>query len=205
VDGLVNKMKFKQSLVNECVFCRGTTIPLILVDNGILCGPSTEEIRTIVIELADLFDITNKGDIDTCLGVKVSGPSPGTIELTHPPLIQQILDDMGMKSNTKTKDKAAPSLTILGRDLNGAPFNEDWDHRSIVGKLNFLEKSARPEIARAVHQCARFSANPRQSHANAVKHLCRCLAATKTKGLTIRVDPTESFEVHVNCNLQEIG
>jgi hypothetical protein len=43
----------------------------------------------------------------------------------------------------------------------------------VVGKLNFLEKSTRPEIANAVHQCARFASNPRQSHANAVKYLCR--------------------------------
>jgi hypothetical protein len=107
---------------------------------------------------------------------------------------------MGMKANTKTKDKAAPSSTILRRDLDGEPFDEDWDHRSIVGKLNFLEKSARPEIACAVHQCARFSSNPKKSHANAVRCLCRSLAGTKTKGLILQADPNKSFEVHVDCD-----
>jgi hypothetical protein len=151
-------------------------------------------------ELAELFDITDEGDIDTHLGVTVSRPTPETIELTQPHLIQQILDDMSMKSNTKTKEKAAPSSMILRRDLNGEPFNEEWDCRSIAGKLNFLDKSTRPESACAVHQCARFSGNPKQSHANAVKCLCRHLAGTKTKGLILRVDPTKSFEVHVDCD-----
>jgi hypothetical protein len=64
---------------------------------------------------------------------------------------------MGMKGNTTTKDKPAPLSTILGRDLDGIPFNEQRDYRSIIGKLNFLEKSTRPEIAYAVHQCARFA------------------------------------------------
>jgi hypothetical protein len=43
-----------------------------------------------------------------------------------------------------------------------------------------------------------FCQNPRQSHANAVKYLCRYLMATKDKGLIMRPDPAKSFEVHVN-------
>jgi hypothetical protein len=69
-----------------------------------------------------------------------------------------------------------------------------------VGKLNFLEKSTRPEIACAVHQCARFSSNPKQWHANAVKCLCRYLMATKDKGLILKADTSKSFEVHVDCD-----
>jgi hypothetical protein len=74
-----------------------------------------------------------------------------------------------MKPNAKTKDKAAPSSTILRLDLEGEPWSEKWDYQSIIGKLNFLEKSTRPEIAYAVHQCVRFASNPRQLHTNAVK------------------------------------
>jgi hypothetical protein len=66
-----------------------------------------------------------------------------------------------MLLQSKTKDKAALSSTILRRDLDGSPFQEKWDYRRIIGKLNFLEKSTRPEIAYAVHQCARFASNPR--------------------------------------------
>jgi hypothetical protein len=202
VDGPVNRLNFKQSTVGECVFCRGTTILMICVDDGILCGASASEIRTIVKEMGELFNITDEGEIDAHLGVKISRPTPDAIELTQPHLTQQILDNVGMKSNTNTKDKAAPpSFAILRPDLNGAPFNEKWEHRSVVGKLNFLEKSTRPEIACAVHQCcARFSSNPKQSHANTIKHLCCCLMATKDKGLILKADTSKSFEVHVDCD-----
>ncbi len=200
VDGLVNKLKFKQSKINACVFYRKTTLLLICVDDGIMCGASGAEIRTIIKELSALFDVTDKGEIGTYLGVKITRPTPDTIELTQTHLIQQILDDLGMKSNMKTKDKAAPSSTILCRDLNGAPFNESWDYRSVVGQLKLLKKSTCPEIASAVHQCARFSSNPRQSHANAIKYLCCYLLATKSKGLLLHADPNKSFEVHVDCD-----
>jgi hypothetical protein len=200
VDGLVRTLKFKQSVVDECVFYRGATILLIYVDDGILCGTSADVIRTIIRELGELFNITDEGEIDAYLGVKITKPTQETIELKQPHLIQQILDDMGVKSNTKTKDKAAPSSTILRRDLDGKPFDEKWDYRSIIRKLNFLEKSTRPEIAYAVHQCARFTSNPKQSHANAIKYLYRCSMATKDKGLILRPNVSRSFEVHINCD-----
>jgi hypothetical protein len=47
------------------------------------------------------------------------------ITLTQPHLIRQILDNMGMKNNTKVKDKAAPLSTILHGDLHGEPFDGD--------------------------------------------------------------------------------
>jgi hypothetical protein len=199
VHGLVTTLKFVQSTVDKCVFYRGTTIFLVYVDDAILCGPSKEE-DAIITKLASLFDITDEGKLDEYLGVKISRPTQDTIDLRQPHLIRLILDDMGMKPNTKTKDKAAPSLTILRRDLDGKPFDELWDYRSVIGKLNFLEKSIRPEIAYAVHQCARFLSNPRNSHSNAVKYLCCYLMSTKDMGLIMHPDTTKSFEVHVDCD-----
>ena len=43
---------------------------------------------------------------------------------------------------------------------------EPWNYCSVIGCLNFLEKSTRPDIACDVHQCARFSADPKQSQAS---------------------------------------
>jgi hypothetical protein len=199
VEGLVER-HFVQSTVDGCVFYLGKTILLVYVDDAILCGPSSKAIDDIIASLMDGFDVTDEGEIGDYLGVKVTRTTAGTIELRQPHLIQQILDEVGMLPQSKTKDKAAPSSTILRRDLDGTPFREKWDYRRIIGKLNFLEKSTRPEIAYAVHQCARFANNPRESHANAVKYLCRYLLGTKEKGIILHPDLSKSFEVHVDCD-----
>jgi len=52
-----------------------------------------------------------------------------------------------------------------------------------------LEKSTRPDISCAVHQCARFCANPKTKHAEAVKRIGSYLLATKDKGL--KMTPTK--------------
>jgi len=52
--------------------------------------------------------------------------------------------------------------------------------------LNFLEKSSRPDIAYAVHQCARFAVNPRTCHKYAILRIGRYLMNTKHIGMTMR-------------------
>jgi hypothetical protein len=62
-----------------------------------------------------------------------------------------------------------------------------------------LEKSTRPDIAYAVHQCARFSSCPKQSHAEAVKYIYRYLAGTKDKCIIIRPEGY-TFECFVDAS-----
>ena len=69
-----------------------------------------------------------------------------------------------------------------------------------MGKLNFLEKSTRPDITYAVHQCSRFMANPRQSHGEAVKNIGRYLLGTQDKGLIIHPNGQEMFECYVDAD-----
>jgi hypothetical protein len=69
-----------------------------------------------------------------------------TMELKQPHLIQQILDNMGMKPNAKTKDKTVPSSTILRQDLDGKPFDEKRDYWPVIGKA-----SLRSQLAPRLH------------------------------------------------------
>jgi hypothetical protein len=80
--------------------------------------------------------------------------------MTQGKLIQSILDSLGIKDNTNPKTAPALSTKILQQHLDSPAFNESWHYRSVIGKLNFLEKSTRPDIAYAVHQCALFASNP---------------------------------------------
>ena len=88
-------------------------ILLIYVDDVILCGPCSKVINNIIASLKESFDVTDEGEIDDYLGVKATRPTKDTIDLRQPHLIQKILDEVGMLPQSKTKDKAAPSLTIL--------------------------------------------------------------------------------------------
>ena len=66
--------------------------------------------------------------------------------------------------------------------------------------MNFLEKSTRPDIAYAVHQCARFSIEPEQSHADAIIHLARYIRDTKNEGIILDPNKDKSFEVFADAD-----
>ena len=57
---------------------------------------------------------------------------------------EQIINEVLGAAKYKARPTPAPSTKILHRDLDGTPFKGDFDYRSVVGKLNFLEKGSRP-------------------------------------------------------------
>jgi hypothetical protein len=75
---------------------------------------------------------------------------------------------------------------ISHKDEGGKPFDNSFHYHSIIGELNYLEKSTRPDISHAVHQCASFSSCPMDSHAMAIRYIARYLAGTRNKGIRIK-------------------
>ena len=91
----------------------------------------------------------------------------------------------------------------LGSDSNGPPAQEHWDYRSVVGMLMYLASNSCPDIAFAVHQCARFSHCPKASHEVAVKKICQYLKGTLNRGIIYT--PTSSFSVDCYCDSDFVG
>jgi hypothetical protein len=194
-------MGFEQCKSDPCVFFRGNLIFLHFVDDCICLSPNPADVDKFIADLrAAKFNVTDEGQLSDYLGVKIEKLPEGKFKLSQPHLIDQILEDLGLdKPNTLEKPTPALSSKIIGRDLDGKPFNERWDYRLVIGKLNFLEKSTRLNIGYSTHQCARFSINPKESHAVAVKRIGRYLKGTRDKGLIL--DPKDySFEVFADAD-----
>eukprot|EP00978_Attheya_sp_CCMP212_P011298 scaffold27851_cov51-Attheya_sp.AAC.1 len=154
-------------------------ILLAYVADCIIISPDDKDINDI-IQLMKVpckgtrtFDVTDKGQLSDYLGVKIERKDDGSIHLTQPHLIDQIISDLGLKANTKTKDLPALSSKILNRDTNGHSF---------------------------LHQCARFSADPKGSHAQAVKQIGGYLLANRDKGIILQPDANIGLEDWVDAD-----
>jgi hypothetical protein len=202
---LVSKLKsigFKQSAVDECVFYHGRCIYVLYTDDSILTGPSDEELDAVITKMQQSgLDLTVEGDVSDFLGVKIERKDNGSIHMTQPHLIDQILQDLRLdKENVSPKDIPAPSSTLLKRYSESEPFDQSFDYRSIIGKLNYLEKTSRPDISFAVHQCARFAAAPKVAHGKAVRWIGRYLAATRDRGMIWHPKQDQSFDCYVDAD-----
>ena len=201
VNKLVNELKFKQSDIDECVFYRGRTMYVLYTDDSLLAGPDKDEIDQIVKDLKKAnLNITDEGDIQDFLGVNIEMKKDGTIHLTQPHLVDQITSDLGLtQDNVKIKETPSMSSKILKRDEDGQEFDKSFNYRSVVGKLNYLEKGTRSDIAYITHQCARFAETPKESHAKALRWLGRYLKGTRNKGLILKPEKGRGIEVYVDA------
>ena len=166
---LVTKAGFVQSKHDKCLFYRGKVMYALYIDDSILGAPTPQELEEAIKAIKDAkLQITLEGDLADFLGVKIERKSTKEIIFTQPHLIDDILNDLGLKHVKDGKETPAASSRILTRNDNGVDHDKSFHYRSVIGKLNYLEKATRPDISFATHQCARFVADPKKTHARAV-------------------------------------
>ena len=105
------------------------------------------------------------------------------------------------KSSNKTTPAVKPTLAkIEGSQAR----KNDFNHISVIGSLNFLTNSTRPEAQFAVHQCAWFSADPRLPNDQAVKRVLKYPKGTNTQGLILKLDPEKGIECYMYADFEGV-
>lgn len=201
---LVKEVGFTQSKIDECVFYKGSVMYVLYTDDSILAGPSKREIDKVIQQIkAANLDITIEGDIQDFLGVHIQRKH-GKVTLSQPHLIDSILKDLRLDGdNVKSNKIPAASSKILTKFPNSQPFDGSFHYRRVIGKLNYLEKGSRSDIAYIVHQCARFVESPKKEHGDALRWLGRYLKATKDKGTIYTPVESKGLEVYVDASFSQ--
>lgn len=194
---------FTRSTVDECIFFRGTTIFIAYVDDALAFDMNGDVLDTLLQELRDTgLRLDDMGHPSDYIGVNLS-QEDGVFNFTQRALIDSILKDVGLENSRKSKPVPAKSSQILQAFPESPPFDGPFNIRSVVGKLNYLAQTTRPDIMQAVHAIAKFVSNPRKEHGEAVMYLCMYLNKTRDIGLKFKPDPSKGFEDY--CDADFIG
>jgi hypothetical protein len=196
----LEEMGFIKSKVDEYVFYYKSCLVLIYVEDSIIMGPIKLQVQEVIQQISTKFKKQEEGVMCKFLGIQVQRGKDGSLSLPQPQLIDSILKDFHL-DNGRVANRMTPALKtrVLHKDTNGDPFDKPFHYRSIIGKLNYLEKNTRPDLSFAVHQCARFCSKPKKSHATAVKYIGRYLASTKDKGIQV-IPNSKGFECYVDAS-----
>ena len=81
----------------------------------------------------------------------------------------------------------------LAKNEGAQARKNDFNHRPVTGSLNLLTNSTRPEAKFAVHQCARFSTDPKLLHNRAIKRILKYLNGTYMQGLKMNPYPEKGI------------
>jgi len=190
-EGLENR-GLRPSEIDSCLYLKKGLAVLTYVDDCILVSTDMGTIENFVESLVkgpEKFLLTDEGDINKFLGIEINHHEDGSFELTQPHLIKRIVDMLKLNGNNEwgqvAKSRATPSeKKILSKDSNGSrrKYESDWKYRTAIGKLTYLQGNTRPDLSVAVHQCARFSADPKRSHEIAVMRIGKYLRLTLFNG-----------------------
>jgi hypothetical protein len=181
--------------LDPCLFRSTDVICLCYVDDCLFFSKSEDAIDRVIDELRrplpTAFQLNVEDSVAGFLGILLEEQSDGSIELKQTGLIDRIVKVMGLDDS---KEKYTPADPVpLRKDEFGASCVEGWSYASVVGMMMYLSSNSRPDIAFAVHQCARFTHCPKKSHETALKRVARYLKATRTRGM--RIQPTNDLRL----------
>ena len=203
-DGLVER-GFKQSAMDPCLFLKDQMICVVYVDDTIIAGPDGAKIEELITSLGvrkdeqrHTFVLRDEGEVGDFLGIRIEKKGNRRFKLSQPGLINKVIKTSNMEDCNPTR---TPALTTpLGSDQEGEDFKENWSYPTIVGMLMFLANNSRPDIAFAVHQCARFTHCPKESHAAGVKRIIRYLKGTREEGMYLEPSPLLTVDCYVDAD-----
>ena len=178
----LEELGFVPSKIDPCVYMKGKTVLVCYVDDCLILSPTKEESKKTMQDISKQFrimdDTSDSGTIKAYLGIQEDHHAEKSFSMSQPHLINQIIDAIPGMTNANSAKTPFASTVLLHKDIEGKERQENWNYQSIIGMLNYLVNSTRPELSFAVHQCARFCNNPMHSHKQAVKRIIRYLIRT---------------------------
>ena len=196
---------FVQSKIDPCVFMRHDCIIVTYVDDCIMFVKDIKVADTLVKSLQEgpeKFDFTDEGSVHNYLGVEIIDRPDihkKAFEMKQPYLIERILETVQIDSKTNVKDTPV-TKPLLTKDKSGEERRNNWNYRSVIGMLNYLQGTTRPDISMPVHQCARFNNDPKLSHERAVKRICKYLLGSKGRGCICIPDFSKGIQCFVDAD-----
>jgi hypothetical protein len=163
-------------------------------------GPSDQQLRDIINELRNLkLSIEDQGHPADYVGVSIKKLKNGVIELTQRALIDSIISNVAL-GDSKVKAVPAKVGKVLHAHLDKPPFSLNFGYHSVIGKLNYLAQTTRPDIVYATHQLAKYSSNPREPHGEAVLYLIHYLKKLQDLGTRFKPDRDKGFECYCDAD-----
>ncbi|XP_024195821.1 uncharacterized mitochondrial protein AtMg00810-like [Rosa chinensis] len=125
------------------------------------------------------FEMSMCGELTFFLGLQVKQLNTGLF-LSQTKYAENLIKKFGLESK-KVVNNSMSTTTKLGEDKDGKSVDPTL-YRSMIGSLLYLTAS-RPDISYSVGVCARFQANPKESHLEAVRRILRYILGTISCGI----------------------
>lgn len=176
-----------QSENDPCLFIGRNITVIVYVDDLLLFAQDKQFIDKLIGNLQGAgIQIRVEGDAEGFLGVDIKREDTGIgprITLTQEGLAKRIVEALGLCSSFSTAISTPAEASPLPKDASGDPASGSFNYAAVIGMMLYLSGHSRPDIAFAVHQCARYTFAPTRRHEAALVRIGRYLKGTMHRGL----------------------
>jgi hypothetical protein len=214
---LLTQLGLKQHETSPCLFY-GTLIkgqpPIYLglyVDDFIYFSESQKVEEHFKSEFTKLIDIDWNGQIGYFLGINFDCAKHNngnvSILMNQEAFIEnlvQVANLDGPVNEPKTPYRSGYPVDSIPKDKNNTPAQQakiTKDMQIILGCLNWLSISTRPDISTITNLLAKYTAEPSRGHLTHAKRVIKYLKGTKSKGILFTTQPQTDIESFVNFPL----
>ena len=199
----LEKAGLKQSIHDPCLFFSDEVICVCYVDDCLWWSTEQNYIDKVIKKVKENMDLEVEDSVNGFLGIsvdhKIGEDGNPEIHLTQKGLIDRVITALGLDSAHSNGVKTpAPDKAPLPQDKDGDPNDLGFNYASVVGMAMYLCNNSRPDIAFAVHQCARHCFKPTRKHAEYLKRIGRYLIHTRDKGLIIKPNKNQNI-LDIEC------
>jgi hypothetical protein len=179
---------YKRLRADPCVYTRSNdkTIAIITVwvDNLLLFADSAESMDAMKKDIHTEWETTDMGEPTKIVGIEIT-QSPEQISISQKKSIQNILQRQELAKASPVRMPLNPNVKIE-QNPDGNEGDRSNSFTQLLGELQFIANTTRPDIAFAVNQLASFTANPSMQHHTALKRILRYLSGMRTYGITYK-------------------
>jgi len=210
-------MGLKQSSISPCLFV-GTLVeghpPIyigIYVDDIIYFSASDQVEKEFEKQLSTIGNVDFMGQVSHFLGIEFSWRRHDdghlSVSLTQQSFAENLVDSVNC-SVTSTSTFVTPYRSGLAIDsipISTLPAPEQDQlrlyYQSLVGSLNWLAHTTRPDLATIVSLLAQHQSNPSSGHVDAALHVIKYVAQTKHLGIYFTSDKRSTLETFLHFPL----
>jgi len=128
------------------------------------------------------WEMTDLGEPTKIIGVKIT-QTEDSITFLQKVYVESILEREGLSEINSVATPLDPNIKLVPNP-DGNEGNRSNSFTRLLGELQFLANSTRPDIAFAMNRLAAYTANPSLQHVMALKRILWYLAGTKNLGIT---------------------
>jgi len=195
-DAFLKESNLTVSKLDPCVYYRHNPLVIvtIYVDDGLIFSNNQNEIDQLLKLLKAHFKI-HLLDLTTYLGLQILDRGDGIIIHQN-----NYVNDMLTRFNMDAcKPVPTPATQIQKSEVNNK-LRKEIPYREAVGSLSYLAMTTRLDIAYAVNQVARHSADPSEADWKDVKRIMRYLKGSKEMGIKYPRENSGTVEAYCDAD-----